>query len=556
VVFVKVFDKYGIEGLYSSLINVDNTAPEISLELPLDGMRTVGPVFISGQTTDGIDLRNVTIQIRSLNGGKVPSDISLIKMEADDILAKGVELGNLDNGIYNIDVSGEDAAGNITRVSRNVILDKTVTRNRVETLYPLNGQHLQGTFVLYGKVQATDKADNVTLYIDGKEAELSPVTDTGYYSFKLTPEKLVDGNHVLAVKSSFGTNMLVSSAPLSVIYKSTGPWVTIDNLVMGDFAFERPWLSGSAGYVLSAEELALLDAKETDKEVKSELEMKKVQSIQISFDNGRSFREVEMKKDGWKYRIETQDMPQGYHFMLVRANMGDGTKAITRTIIQIDKTAPVIRLISPGEGGRYNQEIEFAGLASDDINLAFVNYHLRKGDKSAYEVPGFIQGLYFDLHFWGATLYDVGLGLTFFDDNVKLQIQYGQFTESQWAMFMDEPFRYGGNVYGAKLLANLLYLPISYFEGPDWSWLSATMALGANFSIFSETQSGKSQMLSAVLAQIEFPRVTFAKRKSFRTFSAYTEVQMWFIPTDVSSSEVDIQSVVPHVTFGFRANVF
>jgi hypothetical protein len=36
VVFMKVVDWYGIEGLYSSLINIDNTPPKIDLMLPLD----------------------------------------------------------------------------------------------------------------------------------------------------------------------------------------------------------------------------------------------------------------------------------------------------------------------------------------------------------------------------------------------------------------------------------------------------------------------------------------------------------------------------------------
>jgi len=240
----------------------------------------------------------------------------------------------------------------------------------------------------------------------------------------------------------------------------------------------------------------------------------------------------------------------------VRATMNNGEVAVSRSIIQIDKTAPSIRLISPGAGGRYNNELVFSGLSSDDVKLSSVMLSLRPGDKSVYAVPSFIQGLYFDWHVWGATLYDIGLGLTFFNDVVKVQGQFGQFTESQRALFTNTAMRYGGNVYGLKLLANVASVPMDYFLGPDFSWLSATGALGANFSMFSETQSGKAQILSAVLGQVEFPRVTIPKRTTFRTFSAYTELQMWFIPTDVNSSEVNINSIVPHLTGGVRLNVF
>ncbi len=108
---------------------------------------------------------------------------------------------------------------------------------------------------------------------------------------------------------------------------------------------------------------------------------------------------------------------------------------------------------------------------------------------------------------------------------------------------------------GAKLLANIGYMPFRYFFGPNWEWLSATFALGANFSMFSETQSGKNQILSAVLGQVEFPRITIPDQKMFSTYSFYTEVQVWFIPTDVMS-EVEIASIIPQISCGLRVNVF
>ena len=94
-----------------------------------------------------------------------------------------------------------------------------------------------------------------------------------------------------------------------------------------------------------------------------------------------------------------------------------------------------------------------------------------------------------------------------------------------------------------------------YFFGRDYEWLSANVTVGANFSRFSQTGSGKPQILSAVLAQLEFPRVTFQKQKMFRTIAVYTEGQLWFIPTDVSSDE-EIKNLVPQISIGLRVNVF
>ena len=232
--------------------------------------------------------------------------------------------------------------------------------------------------------------------------------------------------------------------------------------------------------------------------------------------------------------------------------------AICRTIVKIDKTVPNITLISPGAGGRYNESIVFTGLISDNIGVQDANAALRKGDKAMYGVPKFIQGLHFETGFWGATLWNAGVGLSFFDDNVKLQLHYGQLTQDQFDTFYKAQHisqrRYGGHVGSLKLLANVFELPFGYYFGPDWHWLYLNVAVGAQFSLFSETQSGKPQVLSAGLVQLEFPRVKLYKRKHFSSFSFFTEGQLWFIPSDVGGSS--IKSLVPHISGGARVNVF
>jgi len=170
--------------------------------------------------------------------------------------------------------------------------------------------------------------------------------------------------------------------------------------------------------------------------------------------------------------------------------------------------------------------------------------------------------LYVDFHFWGATLFDIGAGLTFFDDNVKLQVQWGQFTQEQRDAISNTlginmtPLRYGGdNIFGMKILANIGSIPFSYFFGHDWEWLYAAFAMGAQFSMFNQTTSGQSQILSALLGQIEFPRVQLQDVKMFSTFSMYFEGSLWFIPTDVAS-QVEIDKLIPQFSLGLRVNIF
>ncbi|MDR0654858.1 MAG: hypothetical protein LBG22_00955 [Treponema sp.] len=558
VVFYRVWDDYGITGFYSSLINVDNTAPKVLLEYPRDGMTTVGPVLVSGQATDGVGLKDITIDLYSIDGHEVPAEIASVTLEPHSILAYNMDLTRLPDGLYNIDIWAADFANNITHVSRNVMLEKEKQRNFVECLYPLEGEHIQGSFNLYGNAGGTDTPHYVTLMINGVNGDTVEVNQAGYFRFNLDESRLAIGKNTLSVHSDFGGKNIVFSPERTIEYKPSGAWVTIDSLNMGDFAFERPWLSGRAGYSISAEDQAALKNKATHKEDRKAIEEKKLNYVDISFDNGLTFApagKIWGKNAGWKYRLETQDMTEGAHYLIVRANMKNGETAVTRTLIQIDKTPPVIRLVAPATGGRYNQRLEYTALLSDDIALKRAGYALRTGDKAAYEIPGFIQGLYFDFHLLGASMYDLGVGLTFFNDNVKLQFQYGQMTQGMYTSSGQQgKIRYGGNILGAKLLANLYTVPFTVFGGPDWSWLSGSIAIGANFSYFDQTQSGNGTILSAMIGQAEFPRVTTLKWKYFRTFSFYTEGQLWFVPTDVS--KISIPTVKPLMTFGLRTSVF
>lgn len=557
VVFVRVYDSYGITGLYSSLINIDNTAPSIRLELPLDGSRTASTLFISGQTLDNIYLERVSAKISNIEAKQpaIPASLSEIPFENSLIISAGVDISALPEGFYNIEVRGFDRAGNVTRISRNFEVYRGIDRNRIEFLYPMNGEKVHGLFNIYGRVLSEDPVSNLLLYVNNADVAFTEMTPSGYFMFSVTPDMISEGLQSVRVRALVEGDKIIESEERVIRYQADGPWITVDNFVMGDFAIERPWLEGKTGYSFTEEEVLALKDKETSKEQLRVLQEKSLDRVDISFDNGKTFLPTESGRK-WRYRLETGELAEGYHFMIVRATMKNGEVAVSRSIIQVDKTAPSVRLISPGEGGMYNNELVFSGLSSDDVQLDSITLALRSGDKSAYAVPSFIQGLYFDWHFWGATLYDIGVGFTFFDDNVKLQGQFGQFTAEQRALFTDGMMRYGGNVFGLKLLANLAFVPMDFFLGPDFSWLSASGAVGANFSVFTDTQSGVPQILSALLLQGEFPRITLAKRKTFRTFSLYAEAQFWFIPTDVDSSEVKIQSILPHLTGGARLNLF
>ncbi len=557
VVFLKVTDGYGIQGLYSSLINIDNDAPILNLELPKDDSTTTGNLFFSGFTYDNVEVTDLYLTIRNL-GKPGKDDVRPITIAR--IIGQTVDITDLPDGFYNIELTGTDKAGNRTNVSRNIHLDKSRPPATVDVLYPLNGEHKQGNFTIYGQAASEGEIESLVLYLDDLYVTETTLSDSGFFKFDMGPESMSDGVHKYRVDSKLTNGKVVPSHEQTITYSAVGPWVTIDNFTYGDFATGRPYIRGTAGYSLDQDEVLLSKTKEVSAEFKAAVAAKKVEKVELSFDNGKTFTTLS-ENEKWMYRIENQDIHEGYHFFLIRATMKNGETAITRTIIQIDNTKPTISLIAPEVGGRYNQMLNVSGLSNDDVRLEDVTVTLRKGDKSSYEVPSFIQGLYVDCKLWGASLFSVGAGLTFFDDVVKLQFSFGQFTQqqrdsvSQLFGIDTTDQRYGGNILSGKILANIAEIPFSFFFGHDYDWLYAEVALGCDFSYFTETNSGRPQILSAVIGQLEFPKVKLTNVKAFSSFSLYTEGSLWFIPTDVSS-EVKIKNLIPQIGIGVRTNIF
>ena len=197
-----------------------------------------------------------------------------------------------------------------------------------------------------------------------------------------------------------------------------------------------------------------------------------------------------------------------------------------------------------------------SGKALDDNGLEQVTLNLREGDKDSYETPSFIQGMYFDATGLGATYFTTGLGLTFMDDNVKLQMQYGYAptTVIDPETNRERSARFGGNVFGAKLLANIAQVPFSWLLGPEWSFMSASAALGANFSYFSSNSSNSMEswgvILAGVVGQLEVPKITFEDRSFIKYISVFWEGQLWLISSDVSPEVVLLPSI------GVRVGLF
>ena len=532
---LRPLDKYDTEGFYATFLSVDNTPPTVEISLPADGVAYSGTMPLSGRVSDNVRLAEVRLEIAPIGNGKPP--LLSIPLDLGPVIGKDVDLSSLPAGAYTVRLVARDRADNETFASRDIVVRLDKPEDRVELLFPVQGDEASGKLRVYGRAVIAGGASSATILVDGADVGTAPLDHLGYFAFDIPAEKLAAGQRAIMARAMGADGKAVSSQVATLSWAAEGPWVTVDSLNAGAYVPERPWLSGHAGWMVAAPDPK--DAAATAA-FKKGAAARKVALVEVSLDNGRTWEKAR-GGEAWKFRLETQNYPEGGLHVIVRAHYGDGSTRTAKTVLSLDKTQPEVRLLEPLENGRFNGVIHVAGAASDESGLSSVGLSLRKGDKRGYELPAFIQGLYLDGHAYGATYWDVGAGLSFFQDNVKLQVMFGQAPSDG---------RFGGDVFGAKLLANIFYLPASFIFGPDWSFLSASFAVGANFSYFSTSTSGQGLVLGAVVAQVEFPKFTIKDWAFMRKISFYTEGQAWFVSSDVQGG------IELRMAFGVRLGLF
>lgn len=539
---IKAIDNNGVEGLYTSLINIDNTKPKIELPQIFDGLQIIDSFDLRGLVKDNIELAEVNIELQKLTNSEDKenidrSSIISIDLPGEEIILQNIDMSQFPTGWINLKVTASDRAGNISSISRNIEKIESLNYNKVILFSPAEGERISGGIIVQGKIESLSKPAKAALYIDGFPATQISIKDSGYFHAKLDEGEIEDGIHNLTVEVELDDGSILKIDEREISYNLLGPWVSIDNFTAGDFASNRPWITGTTGYNYEIPELE-------EKALKAFHKEKEIKEIEVSIDNGRTFNSAKEGNE-WKFRLETQEIKNGELGILVRARFFDGTTAVTKTQVIVDDIPPRIEMIAPGEGMRFNDTINISGIGNDIYGLQNISVALREGDKRKYQIPSFIQGLYIDAHFLGSTYTEIGAGLTFFDDNVKLQLQLG----------MAPPGRFNGFVIGTKLLANIAVLPYEYFFGYDWSNFSSSFAVGATFNYFTMSEeeinfTEQGLVLGALIGQIELIKLTLPDRKLFTSFALYTEGQLWFISSDVSGG------VEARIAFGLRTNIF
>jgi hypothetical protein len=538
-VLIRAIDNYGIEAFSNALINIDNTPPEISLGAPVNGASAGLSLAVTGQAHDNISLKSLSLQLVNINDGQQQIAYD---MPAEFVIMENVDISALSDGKYNLKITAVDMAGNETAVTRDITISKDKTASAVNIYNPMPGIDHSGPLHISGTVTGAVIPKQVNLMLNQQRFAVVDVDRYGVFRYDF-PEERITKSEVFALSAVYDAPAggQISSYDHDIKVSPWGPVLEVDSHKDGDVITKRPWISGRAFIAMGEEEQAALTRRQ-----KSEMALKRVE---ISFDNGRTFEATRRSGQNWRYRLETGDLAAGPLPVLLKAEFADGQVAVRRIILTVDTSPPNVITVGPTENSTHRDSVLVYGSSDDDFDMDSVEVSLRPGDKAGYEVPQFIQGLYFDTSVLGGTTFTVGLGLSFFENNVKLQFQYGQ---------AEGGGRYSGNVFGAKLIANVFYLPFDYLFGPDWAFFSMSLGLGANFSWFTMEAGEIPLMMSGVIAQWEFMRADlgyfFPNWKYFKTVSFYIEPILWFAPSDVTSDEA--ARAIFRFSLGARLSLF
>jgi hypothetical protein len=550
--FIRTVDKYGVTTFSNAMVNIDNTSPELFLTYPANGQYVGSNLRLMGRVDDNIKLKSLTFQIISARNPNFQR-IENLSIESS-VIFDTISLEGFAQGEYTIRLVAKDLADNEALVSRKITYDPDDKAAEIAIFNPLPGEVHSGPVNVVGIVTGSFLPEDVRLMMNGTALGFVPVDRYGIFHYEI-PETLLeeDGTYRISANYNAETGKVISSPNHTLYYSNHGPILYIASHQDGDVITGRPWLSGSAW--ISVAEPTEEDAPTTRREQSEKRAERKVESILVSNDNGRSFQSAK-GGDQWRFRLETSELPRGPQPILVRAIFANGEEAVRRLMVYVDTTIPQVETISPPEDSTHRDNIITFGTAGDNYELANVDVSLRPHDKFFYSVPGPLQGMYFDVKGLGATYFDVGLGLSLFDDNVRFQFQYGLAPADGESGPMHSGGRFVGHVVGIKLLANIFSLPFAYLFGLDWAFYKMNFAVGANFSYFLMDDWRSPLFMGAIVGQWDIANINFRffrpDWKYFRNYALYMEPELWFASTDVQG----VEKLIPRVTFGLRINWF
>ncbi len=337
-------------------VTADGTAPTVSILTPAANTTlTQNPVTVTVAASDalsGVD----RIVVSAVSGG-VTTVIGTVSG------SQGSVTWVPSSGAYTLKAVSYDKAGNASPEAGNpvtVTLATTDTTPPVSTTAPsltpaaTNG-FSRRTVAIDGSVRdAESGVSQVALFDGGLRLAVQPSLSTNpppdggtRYAFQLDTGTLADGPHALRVQATNGVG-LTTDVPVTVSVNNAAPVVNVtrpaDGAVLG--------LSGDYTVAASASDATPGDTL----------------TLTYSIDNGAFVASAPS--------VPTTD---GIHTVAVRATDGAGNVTTAVSTVTVDRTPPVVSVLSPVEGANLTQNLVTVQVSATDTLSGVNRIELKEG---------------------------------------------------------------------------------------------------------------------------------------------------------------------------------
>ncbi|MFW3146014.1 MAG: Ig-like domain-containing protein [Thermoplasmatota archaeon] len=300
---------------------VDNNAPVLNIQFPLDGEFIFGNVTLRVSATD-VFLDRVEYDIDG--SGWVPINRTLNSSLYGD-------------GDHVISFRAFDKAGHMTQTSSDVIIDNTNPYGAISN--PVRDQFLEGIATFTVVASDIVGVDNVKIEIFGEILDMNYNAGSGFYEYKTDTRIIPDGTYEFNVTVTDLSGKMIELGPLRFNIDNHYPSLVVNELVDGDI------LEGDFAFNASAYDVFL------------------------------SSVDYEVDATGWipiSQILDTTRYGDGAHVIKVRAVDRSGKTTTFEFDILVDNVAPTCTINSPTEGEFVEGTITIRVTAFDLVKVDYV----------------------------------------------------------------------------------------------------------------------------------------------------------------------------------------
>ena len=329
-------------------VTVDNQTPTLNIIQPQEGTLAQSTVTLQVQASDDAGLVAVEYSL----DGEAFAPLSL--NDDSGLYEKVIDTVTLDGGKHFISVRAVDLAHQEVRSRISLTVD-----NRAPVLFissPADGAVVQGVVTVY--VEAVDDVglSAVEYALDGETyTPVSLNSETGYYEVSIDTALLESGSHSISARAVDGADH-ISYSQISVTVDKATPELLIS----------RP----TDGALLQGVVTMYVEARNTGSQDVVEYVLDGLVIGPLGLNSKTGLYEA---------LIDTTLLEGGKHSIAVRTMDGANQRTYSQISVIVDNQAPALNIVQPVEEALVKGTLTLRVRASDDANLASVEYRLDDG---------------------------------------------------------------------------------------------------------------------------------------------------------------------------------